>query len=66
MSDKILTLHPSGKQGVKIDRSKYEQIKKAIVELLKDQKEATFKELSNKSKLLRLPTVLYICTLIIL
>jgi len=31
---KILTLHPQGKRGVNISRSKYESMKKTIVEIL--------------------------------
>ncbi len=31
MSDKILTLHPEGKQGVNIDRAKYDKMRGAIL-----------------------------------
>ena len=34
MEGKILTLHPQGKRGVNISRSKYESMKKTIVEIL--------------------------------
>ncbi len=34
MGDKILTLHPAGKQGVNLDRRKYEQIKAAILKAI--------------------------------
>ena len=32
MEEKILTLHPQGKRGVKISKSKYEMMKQTIVE----------------------------------
>jgi len=34
MEDKMLTLHPQGKRGVNISRSKYETMKKTILEIL--------------------------------
>jgi uncharacterized protein DUF6958 len=34
MEPKILTLHPQGKRGVNISRSKYETMKKTILEIL--------------------------------
>ena len=34
MEEKVLTLHPQGKRGVNISRSKYETMKKTIVEIL--------------------------------
>ncbi|HLQ42875.1 MAG TPA: hypothetical protein VK189_08510 [Thermoplasmata archaeon] len=34
MEEKILTLHPQGKRGVNISRSKYESMKKTILEIL--------------------------------
>lgn len=47
MTDKIMTLHPQGKQGVNIDREKYEQVKKAIVTALQKHGEMTFTELGT-------------------
>ena len=32
MTDKIMTLHPEGKQGVNIDKAKYDVIKAAIID----------------------------------
>ncbi len=32
MSDKIQTLHPDGKQGVRIDKNKYDIIKHAVIQ----------------------------------
>ena len=48
-SEKILTLHPEGKQGVKISRKKYELMKKTILTCL-NAKEFTFKELGRLVK----------------
>lgn len=47
MSGKILTLHPQGKQGVNIDKIKYDVIRSAIVESLGEQGEMTFGELNS-------------------
>ena len=46
MDDKINTLHPEGKQGVCIDRAKYEQIRDAILEALAAREPMTFRELA--------------------
>ena len=35
MGEKILTLHPQGKKGVHIDRSKYDVMRETILGLLK-------------------------------
>lgn len=35
MEDKILTLHPKGKRGVNIDRSKYDAMKRTILDVLR-------------------------------
>lgn len=45
MEEKILTLHPDGKQGVNISKEKYEIIRQAILSILQEQKEALFKDL---------------------
>ncbi len=43
MTEKILTLHPDPeKQGVNIDKAKYDQIRSAILEILQSQDEMTF------------------------
>jgi len=34
MEEKILTLHPQGKRGVNISRTKYETMKRTILEVL--------------------------------
>ena len=45
-TEKIMTLHPEGKQGVNIDRFKYDQMKNAICEVLEKNDLLTFKALS--------------------
>lgn len=45
MEDKILTLHPEGKQGVNISRAKYEMIRQAILESIRSQGSVTLKGL---------------------
>ncbi len=37
MDDRIMTLHPAGKQGVRIDRDKYEAVKSAILAVVGDE-----------------------------
>ena len=41
-SKKIMTLHPEeGKSGVNIDKAKYEQVRKAVLEILKNKSPMT-------------------------
>ena len=47
MKDMIRTLHPQKKQGVNINREKYEMIRKAILSILRAQKEMSFTNLSR-------------------
>jgi hypothetical protein len=47
MKDMIKTLHPEKKQGVNISREKYEIIRKAILSILRAQKEISFMNLSR-------------------
>lgn len=46
-SDKILTLHPQGKIGVNIVKSKYEVIKGFILEMILKREEISYEELNN-------------------
>ncbi|MBD3257770.1 hypothetical protein GF377_05000 [candidate division GN15 bacterium] len=48
MPAKILTKHPQGKQGVRIDMDKYDTIKGAIERELKAAGELTFQDLTAK------------------
>jgi hypothetical protein len=53
MADRVLTKHPQGKQGVNIEKSKYEQVKAAILDSLQG-KPLTHTDLTNEvSELLR-------------
>ena len=45
MEDKVLTLHPDGKQGVNISKEKYETIREAMLSILAEQEEILFKNL---------------------
>ncbi|MEM8889954.1 MAG: hypothetical protein AAGD28_18400 [Bacteroidota bacterium] len=47
MEEKILTLHPEGKNGVNISREKYEHVKALLLELIEDAGKITFKELTR-------------------
>ena len=45
--EKILTLHPQGKNGVNISKAKYDQMRAAIVDVLDRYGDMTFTELAN-------------------
>jgi hypothetical protein len=45
MGERITTLHPAGKQGVSIDRAKYDLIRQAILANLAQRGEIPFGEL---------------------
>ena len=47
MKDMIRTLHPEKKQGVNINKEKYEIIRKAILSTLHTQKEISFIQTSS-------------------
>ena len=47
MGEKIMTLHPDGKQGVNIDRTKYDVIRQAILDCLAEQGEIPFSQLDE-------------------
>ncbi|MEL6987218.1 MAG: hypothetical protein AAGK97_05260 [Bacteroidota bacterium] len=44
---RILTLHPQGKKGVNIIKSKYDFIASHIIRIIKEHEEITFQELSD-------------------
>lgn len=48
MSDRIMTLHPAGKEGVNIERSKYDAIRTAILDVLREQPGIQFKDLPTE------------------
>ncbi len=45
MNDKVLAIHPDGKNGVKIDKTKYETMRSVILQALKVCPEQTYKQL---------------------
>lgn len=48
MSDeKIMTLHPQGKKGVNILRSKYDTIKDFLLQKIQEQGEITYSDLND-------------------
>lgn len=49
MEERILTLHPNGKKGVNILKSKYDQVAEVLLNLLKAEKEMSFEALSDKA-----------------
>ncbi len=46
MSGRVLTLHPAGKQGVNIERSKYDLIRQAILDIMHQRGEISFGDLA--------------------
>lgn len=50
IDEKITTLHPEGKQGVNISKSKYDVIKDAIINQIAQQGEITFTGLTDAVK----------------
>ena len=48
MSERVMTLHPDGKQGVHIEKEKYEAMRQAIVAALQTQQPQTFSSLEQK------------------
>lgn len=46
-TEKFLTLHPEGKQGTEIDKSKYDVIRAAIINALSDKEEVLLKDLNE-------------------
>lgn len=47
MSEKFMTLHPQGKQGVNIDLGKYTTMKEAILAAVAEAGTLTFKKLNE-------------------
>lgn len=48
-SDKILTLHPQGKNGVNILKRRYDLIREYIISTLKKEQVITYQELSDRA-----------------
>ncbi len=49
MQERILTLHPEGKKGVNILRSKYDQIAGTILEIVREYEEIAFQDINDKT-----------------
>ena len=47
MVERILTLHPGGKNGVNVDKQKYLVVREAILEALRAAGEMTFRALTE-------------------
>ncbi|HRQ40834.1 MAG TPA: hypothetical protein PLD25_23215 [Chloroflexota bacterium] len=47
MSERIMTLHPEGKQGVNIEKEKYETMRQAIIAALQANQPQTFSGLEQ-------------------
>lgn len=47
MEEKILTMHPKGKKGVRIDKKKYDIVRASIIESLKSKGQLTHTDLSK-------------------
>lgn len=45
--EKILTLHPSGKQGVNILKRRYDQIRNFIIDCIQTKQPISFEDLSD-------------------
>ncbi len=45
MEEKILTLHPEGKKGINISRTKYDPMRQTILDIIDARGEITFQEL---------------------
>jgi len=43
----VMTLHPEGKQGTSILKRRYEMIKEFIIQVLQEEKELSFKDLTE-------------------
>ena len=47
--DRIMTLHPQGKKGVNILKSKYDTIRNYILETIEEEKSITFEALCDRA-----------------
>ena len=47
MVEKIMTQHPQGKQGVNIDKTKYDAVREAILSILDERGTITFADLPD-------------------
>ena len=47
LEERILTLHPQGKKGVNILKSKYDLIKSFILETIKEKEQISYEDLTD-------------------
>lgn len=47
MTERILTLHPQGKQGVNIVKEKYDQVANTLLDLVKEHGEISYQDLND-------------------
>ena len=48
MEEKIMTLHPQGKQGVNILKRRYDMVKDCILEIISERGSISFRELTDE------------------
>ena len=49
MSDRVMTLHPdTAKQGVNIDKGKYDQVSVAVISTIRNHPQITFQHLTDE------------------
>lgn len=47
MSERILTMHPEGKQGVNILKEKYDQIAETLLEIIQEKGAVSYQDLND-------------------
>jgi hypothetical protein len=47
MSEKILTLHPEGREGVNIDKARYDAVREAVLAAIRAQGDMPFGSLAD-------------------
>lgn len=47
MEERVLTLHPQGKKGVNILKSKYDQMAETLLEIVQENGEITYQDLND-------------------
>ncbi|MBT8327691.1 MAG: hypothetical protein KJP21_08200 [Bacteroidia bacterium] len=50
-AERIITLHPQGKKGVNILKSKYDQITEFIIQKLREYEEISYQKLSDLAEI---------------
>ena len=47
MEERILTLHPQGKKGVNILKTKYDQVAETLLDIVREHGEITYQDLND-------------------